>query len=91
MKGDRLDLLTGMRQHQRQRVQLPRPGIEVPADGIFQLGSASGNANLNLTLANAGVYKILTQPNKASQCGGNTWAGGTPDDHLTVGIVCDHP
>ena len=60
--------------------------------GIIQLGSGGGNANMNLTLATPGVYKILTQPNKATQCGGNTWAGGfTPDDHLTVGLVCVHP
>jgi hypothetical protein len=60
--------------------------------GPFQLGTGTGNANLNLTLANAGVYKILTQPSRATACGANTWAGGgTPDDHLTVGIVCVHP
>ena len=59
--------------------------------GVFQLGTGAGNENMNLTLATAGTYKILTQPNKAQQCGGNSWTGGTPDDHLTVGIVCVHP
>ena len=59
--------------------------------GPLQLGTGSGTSNLNLSLANAGVYKILTQPNEASSCGGNSWVGGTPDDHLTVGIVCVHP